>query len=77
MSLRAHVSRVSLFSVGEKGLVRNDVVHWIIIVAVIVLLAIAATVTAAAIILCARQGGVLDYVVAIDEFRVEVGCKRI
>lgn len=70
-SARAAAARAG----GERS-ARNDAIHWAFIVALFVILALAASLTAAAIIMCARQGGVIDFVVQIDPFRVKVGCKK-
>lgn len=71
-SARAAAARAG----GERS-ARNDAIHWAFIVALFVILALAASLTAAAIIMCARQGGVIDFVVQIDPFRVKVGCKKL
>ena len=56
---------------------RNDIVPIIFVIAIVVLLALAVTIVAAAVILCAQHGGVLDGVVSLNFWQVQIKCHKI
>jgi hypothetical protein len=56
---------------------RNDVIPVIIVIAIVVLLALAVTIVATAVILCAQHGGVLDGVISLNLWQVQVECHKI
>jgi uncharacterized RDD family membrane protein YckC len=74
---RSPVAAPSPLAPSTRLTMRNDAVHFIIVIAIVVLLAIAVTITAAAIILCANAGGVLSTVISLDPWTVKIDCVRI
>jgi hypothetical protein len=54
----------------------NGVIPFIIVVAIIVVLALGVTVTVGAVIMCAARGGVLDTVVRLDQWTVQLKCHK-
>lgn len=70
---------VALTCVSERlhRYVRNDAAPLIIVVAIGVLLALGATIVAGAVVLCARNGGVLDGVVSLSAWEAKVTCHKL
>ena len=52
---------------------QDGAIHWVIIVA----LALAASLVTAGIIMCAAQGGVLEFTVMLDPWTVKFGCVKL
>lgn len=55
----------------------NGVIPFVITAAIVVVLALGVTVTAGAIIMCATRGGVLDTVVSLNAWTVQLTCHKL